>query len=103
MTKADILALLLRNDKAVERAMVVLFLRQTSDEQDGKVTRHSNGRGFNYFHAERGTYFAKWILSGRKLTGSHLAAARKMACYYARQLLEVAAERQAVAEAVSSM
>jgi hypothetical protein len=93
MNKQQVVALLMSNDRAVERAMVALLNRQTVGEQNTSSTVESNGRGFNAFHAERGTYYAKWVKSGRKLTGSHLAAARRMACFYARQLAEVAAER----------
>src|SRR5271156_4475383 len=88
--KLAIIALLNRNALAVEAAMVALYQRQTEDERSDKVTRHSNGRGFNYHHAERGTYYAKWVLGGRHLTGSHLSAARSMAIFYARQLGEIA-------------
>jgi hypothetical protein len=101
MTKTAIIALLARNDLAVERAMVALYQRQTADEQHTSTTSHSNGRGFNYYHAERGTYYAKWVLSGRHLTGHHLAAARKMATYYARQLSEIAEDKKQASEALA--
>ena len=89
MNKAQIISLLMSNDRAVERAMVALFQRQTVGEQRTSSTTESNGRGFNAFHAERGTYWAKWVMSGRRLTGKHLVGARKMACHYARQLSEL--------------
>lgn len=92
MNKSQIRTLLLSNDRAVERAMVVLFQRQTVDEQRTSSTQHSNGRGFNAFHAKSGTYYAKWVLSGRRLTGRHLVAAREMACHYARQLAELSVQ-----------
>jgi hypothetical protein len=89
MNKEEIKGLLMSNDRAVERAMVTLYHRQTVSEQHTSSTTESNGRGFNAFHAERGTYYAKWVISGRRLTGHHLSSARKMACYYARQLAEL--------------
>lgn len=89
MNKAQVIALLMSNDRAVDRAMVALYNRQTVGEQRTSSTTESNGRGFNAFHAERGTYYAKWVLSGRRLTGKHLASARQMACHYARQLAEL--------------
>lgn len=92
MTKAEILVLLAGNNRAVERAMVALYQRQTVAEQRTSSTTESNGRGFNAFHAERGTYYAKWVLSGRRLTGRHLEAARRMACHYARQLAELSVQ-----------
>lgn len=86
MTKQQIALLLATSDKAVERAMVVSYSRQTQDEQSAQQTKHSNGQGFNAFDAMNGTYYAKWVLSGRKLSGSHLAKARKMALRYSAQL-----------------
>ena len=94
MTKGSIIALLARNPLAVEAAMVALYQRQTEDERSGNVTRHSNGRGFNYHHAERGSYYARWVLSGKHLTGNHLSAARAMATFYARQLGEIAESKK---------
>jgi hypothetical protein len=89
MTRDQIKSLLLSNDRAVERAIVVLYHCQTVDEQHTSSTQHLNGRGFNAFHAPSGTYYAKWVISGRRLTGRHLEAARRMACHYARQLAEL--------------
>lgn len=89
-TADSIKHLLDRNDTAVERAVLAIFHRQTSDEQDSGTTKHHNGRGFNAFHAERGTYYANWIQSGHRLTGVHLERARRMAKRYVGQLAEIA-------------
>lgn len=89
MTRDQIKLLLMSSDRAVERAMCALYRRQTVAEQHAASTTESNGKGFNAFHAERGTYYAKWVLSGRRLTGRHLVAARTMACRYSRQLAEL--------------
>ncbi len=86
---------LLANNLAVERAILVLYARQTSDEQRAGSTTHRNGRGFNAFHAEMGTYYARWLQSGRHLTGKHLEKARKMSLQYAAQLLEEAQAKAA--------
>ena len=79
--------------KWVERAIVVLYKRQTADERISESTRVHNGRGFNAFDAKMGTYMAKWILDGKHLNGKWLEKARKMLQKYTRQLLEIAAER----------
>ncbi len=94
MTKEQIKTLLLTNNAAVERAMVALYNRQTADERSSSTTQHLNGRGFNAFDAERGSYWARWVQSGRHLTGRHLEGARKMALKYAGQLAEVAVGAQ---------
>jgi hypothetical protein len=89
-TKEKILDLLERNPKAVERAIVRIYERQTEDEKAGQNTKHLNGMGFSGAHAAQGTYYAKWVLSGRRLTGAHLEKARNIAKRYAGQLLEIA-------------
>jgi hypothetical protein len=103
MTKTEIKTFLLSNDRAVELAMVALYRCQTSEEQHTSTTKEVNGKGFNAFHAENGTYYAKWVLSGKKLTSYHLTRARKMACYYAGQLaaMSVSFAPQATAEPFS--
>jgi hypothetical protein len=83
------------NPKWVERAIVVLYERQTADEQRSSTTKVSNGMGFAACDARVGTYMAKWILSGKHLDGTWLDRARRMAKKYIRQLLEAAAKKEA--------
>ena len=91
--KEDILELLDRSQKAVERALVVIFERQTYDEQRADATRAKNGMGFNGVHARYGSYLAKWLLSGKHLSDKHVEKARKLAKHYWRQLAEIANNR----------
>jgi hypothetical protein len=94
-TKDKVVELLNRNNGAVERAIIAIYNRQTSDEQSDGETKHSNGMGFSGAHSQLGTYYAKWILSGRHLNGSHLDKARKIVLRYTTQLLEVIQTKQA--------
>jgi len=89
-TRTEIDGMLRGNPKAVERAMIVLFNRQTTDEQSAGNTKHSNGRGFAAYAANKGTYYANWVLKGRSLSRQHLANARKIALKHSRQLVEEA-------------
>jgi hypothetical protein len=89
-TRTEIEALINSNDRAVERAMVAIWERQTRDEQATETTRHHNGIGFSGWTAKSGTYFANWVRSGRSLTGKHLAKARKIALHHAGQLTRLA-------------
>lgn len=89
MNKTTIQFLLASNNHAVEAAILGLYARQTVGEQTTSTTIESNGRGFNYTDAEYGTYLAKWLQSGRHLTGSHLSRARRMANFYWRQVAEM--------------
>jgi hypothetical protein len=86
--------LLTMNDHAVERAIVVLYNRQTSDEQTSQQTRHRNGRGFNSSDAHKGSYMANYILKGNHLSGKWLNDARIMALKYVNQLVEEATIKQ---------
>ena len=100
-TPEEIKSLLNRSNKAVEHAILAIFDRQTSDEQDASDTRHRNGRGFASCHAYMGSYYARWIQSGKHLDGKHLDKARKMALCYSGQLAEVAASNVVAVEEVA--
>ncbi len=94
-TKDGIEKLLKENDRAVEKGLVAIYRRQTSEEQNSKTTIHRNGMGFSGAHASYGTYLAKWVLSGKRLNGKHLEKGRAMILHYAGQLLEVASQKEA--------
>ena len=89
-TRTEIEEMLNAHDRAVERAMVAIWERQTADEQETQGTRHHNGRGFAAWSAKSGTYYAEWIMSGRRLTGKHLVKARRIALHHAGQLTDFA-------------
>lgn len=89
----DIKALLEMDDAAVERAIVVIFERQTADEQAHAYCAHLNGRGFNKLDAEFGTSLAKGCLKYGHLTPKQLPYARKMMLKYVGQLTEAANEK----------
>jgi hypothetical protein len=88
VTQIELLQGLEVNPKWVERAIVVLYERQTADEQRTSSTKVHNGRGFASCDARAGTYMAQWILSDNRLSGIWLERARKMAKKYIRQLME---------------
>lgn len=89
-TEETITALLSSNNKAVERAILAIYNRQTQDEKACQTTRHSNSVGFSGADAATGSYYAQWVKRGNRLTGKHLDRARKMAIKYRKQLLTIA-------------
>ena len=101
-TKAEIVDVLAKNNFAVERALLVLFARQTADEQIMDAATVNNGMGFSGLDAEIFSSFAKQILKsrapyGERLTVKQLAVCRKLnakgamrIAKYAGQLVEVA-------------
>ncbi len=101
LTGTDIVEMLRTNDRAVCRALVVLYERQTEDEKTSEHTRHDNGRGFRPCHARMGTSMAKFYLSRGFLTQKQIAYWRKegkegmrIAIYW-RQLLDEAHKKAA--------
>lgn len=78
-----------KNPKWVERAIVKLFEFQTADEQKSEIAMYHNNKGFNSSDAKRLSYYAKWINSGKHLTGNHLAKAQKVVPKYAKQILQL--------------
>lgn len=89
-TEVEIANLVLTNNRAVEKAILAIYNRQTESEQANSTTLHTNGVGFAGPDARLGSYYARWIISGRSLSGKHLDKARQMAIKYRRQLTEIA-------------
>jgi hypothetical protein len=91
-SKDSIQALIDTNDRAVMRALLVLYSRQTEAEQATESTREHNGRGFSAFDAEILSSFAVQVKSRGTLTPRQLEVARKRVRSYWKQLLEVASQ-----------
>ena len=103
LTREGINELLLTNDKAVARALVVINENQTFDEQACGQTTHNNGTGFTGFDAEVGTSMANFYVKYGYLSPKQLATWRKVdkngnirIGKYWRQLVEAAKAKQAV-------
>lgn len=101
-TKDRMQALLTTNDLAVERALVVIYDRQTHDEKRDSETKHHNARGFRKNHDHTGSRLACYVLKGWKqingkkrlhLNQANLEKARTIVLHYHRQLCEVANEK----------
>lgn len=107
-TRESITQLLRDNDHAVVRALIVLFKRQTSEEQRSNTTRVWNERGFTGADAHYGCLNAKTAIKYGRLWDNQLAYWRKpnrrgvpRIAKYWRQLIEeamLADERKAAAE-----
>ena len=106
ITKTLIVELLQSNDKAVGRALVALYARQTESEKCTEATLNNNGEGFTPADAFIGGSMAKFFADRGYLTAKQLEYWRKpnakgtpRICKYAGQLLLVA-EAKARAAAV---
>lgn len=93
-TKEQVKFNIATDQKWLERAIQVIYLRQTMDERRAGETKHSNGIGFTGADAKYLSYLARWLDSGKFLSGAHLAKARKLMPKYAGQILEIITNKQ---------
>lgn len=88
--------LLDNNDKAVARAILALYKRQTAAEQSVGNTQEHNSVGFTAFDAPFLSSLAESLPKyNNKLTIRQLAKARPMMKKYWKQLLDIAEENGA--------
>jgi hypothetical protein len=118
---------LIKNPRAVAKAMVVLFSFQTAKERSTGITRESNGKGFSSYDDKKCSRYARWILrisnnasdeevrtkirnylthghqpNNRDLTGTHLDDARMRSLKYVGQLKRYADSKKAASAAVTA-
>lgn len=86
----EIKDLLMKSDKAVCRAVVAIYERQTAEEKETQHTRIHNGIGFNGPDSSFLSYCAEWIKSGKPLNRKFLDKSREKIIKYRKQLLEIA-------------
>lgn len=90
--KATIQQMLATNDRAVERALIAVYRRQTADEQAANATCHNNARGFTGIDASFLSRAAQGCLRYGHLTPKQLPYVRSKIQKYWQQLAEVAAD-----------
>lgn len=87
-TKEFIQHQLTTNPKWIERGLIVLYNRQTIDEQQSEQTTYQNGRGFNGTDVKYLSYCSRWILRGNHLNEKHLTKCGGKLKKYWKQILE---------------
>lgn len=102
-TRASMLDALERSTLVVERAILVLYARQTEDERATQSTKDHNGMGFNGVDAPLLSSFAEQIErnrygrpDGQRLTERQFQVALPKVKRYVAQLVQVANERLGV-------
>jgi hypothetical protein len=98
-TKETILPLL-ANDRMLERSIIRIWHRQTTEEKLSQTTAQHNGMGFTAFDAAYLSSLAEWIQKGqtkgipegRRLSDKQKVIARRKMQKYAGQLAIVANE-----------
>ena len=76
------------NDRALLRAIWVIYARQTVEEQIYGVSTEENGRGFSKIDAQFFTELVVQMQHGRELSPRQMAIARNKITKYWRQLME---------------
>lgn len=92
--KESLRDLLDRNNKAVERAIVLLYSFQTDEEKYLGVTKTVNGKGFNKFDTEILTKFAMQLKGGVNLTQKQMYVARPKIKKYVGQILNYMKDKE---------
>lgn len=90
MTKFEIAERMMTNLNWLERGVLAIDARQTSDELVSCETRHVRCHGWNKGDARYGSYVAKYLRTGRRLSGHHIAKTQRMMMKYAGQLARIA-------------
>ena len=89
-TIEEIRNLLEESDKAVARAILAIYGRQTASEQSTETTSESNGVGFNGVDAPFLSSLAKFYEEKGYLSPKQVSYGRKKIRKYAGQLVNIA-------------
>ena len=89
-TTEEIKTLLEQSDKAVARAILAIYNRQTVDEKNIKETTANNGIGYNGIDANFMSSLAQFYQSKGFLSSGQIKYGRKAIMKYAGQLTEIA-------------
>lgn len=89
-TKEEIRERIQKEDKWLYRGLVVIYERQTYEEQTYEATIKSNGVGFTGADARIMTYLAKWVIAKKVLNDKWKEVARQKLLKYAGQLAKIA-------------
>ena len=89
-TVEEIRELLKESDKAVARAILAIYNRQTEDEQSIKETTEHNGIGYNGVDANFMSSLAQFYQTKGFLSAGQLKHGRKAIMKYAKQLTDIA-------------
>jgi len=93
LTKDFIQEKILTDQTWLERGILAIYEKQTWEEKNAQHTIEHNGVGFSGCDGNYLSYTARWLKSGKHLSGSHLPKARNKMKKYCGQLLTIAKEK----------
>jgi hypothetical protein len=85
-TKSQIKSRIAVDGDFAKQCLLVVYDRQTTDEQEEKDTKYRNRRGFMSSHAVRGANLALKIRAGEWLTPEEEGLVQSIASSYTKQL-----------------
>ena len=94
LDKESLKDLLDRNDKAVYRAILLIYSFQTDEEKYMGTTKTVNGKGFSKFDVEVLSSFAMQLRRGQELTLKQMYVARPKIKKYVGQILQYMKDRE---------
>ena len=92
--KESLRDLLDRNDKAVYRAILLIYSFQTDEEKYKGVTKTVNGKGFSKFDVEVLSSYAMQLRKGQELSLKQMYVARPKIKKYVGQILQYMKDRE---------
>jgi hypothetical protein len=92
--KESIRDLLDRNDKAVYRAILLIYSFQTDEEKYIGATKTVNGKGFSKFDVEIRSSYAMQLRRGQELSVKQMYMARPKIKKYAGQIISYMKSKQ---------
>lgn len=92
--KESLKDLLDRNDKAVYRAILLIYSFQTDEEKYKGVTKTVNGKGFSKFDVEVLSSYAMQLRRGQELSLKQMYVARPKIKKYVGQILKYMQDRE---------
>lgn len=101
-TEEQIVSLLNTNVRAIEKAILALYDRQTADEQVVQNTRHHNRVGFSAADAKRLSFIANFLKNGGHLKTETCKKYLPRVLKYRKQLASIATENEALKSAAKS-
>ena len=92
--KESLKDLLDRNDKAVYRAILLIYSFQTDEEKYQGTTKTVNGKGFSKFDVEVLSSYAMQLRRGQELSLKQMYVARPKIKKYVGQILQYMKDRE---------
>lgn len=76
--------------RLMEKSILALYALQTADERQDAHTKRGNNRGFSKVTDAKGSYIARWLLRGNRVSGKYIEFGYRISHEHAGQLARIA-------------